>query len=186
MQYILMVLVAAGIVVADQLTKSWIVHNLRPGIMSEAYLDKIMPVFHLAEDHFADLPSEIPGIPGIFKITHHFNDGAAWSSFSGMTWLFLLVFAALTAAVIWELWKKKMNFSTFDRWCIVCIWAGGLGNMIDRVRQVFVVDMITLEFMDFPIFNVADCFISCGCVALLISLVFFNRKFWKDDKKKCS
>ena len=76
-----------------------------------------------------------------------------------------------------------MPFTGFDRWCIAAIWAGGLGNMIDRLRLGYVVDMIEVEFMQFPVFNVADCFITCGCFALLISLVFFNRKFWKDEKK---
>ena len=56
--------------------------------------------------------------------------------------------------------------------------------MIDRVRLGYVVDMIGLDFIDFPVFNVADCFITCGCIALMISLVFFNKEFWKDEKKK--
>jgi signal peptidase II len=55
--------------------------------------------------------------------------------------------------------------------------------MIDRVRLGYVVDMIETEFMEFPVFNVADCFITCGCIALMVSLVF-NKEFWKDEKKK--
>ena len=77
-----------------------------------------------------------------------------------------------------------MGFNTFERWCIVAIWAGGLGNMIDRIRLGYVVDMVNLEFVNFPVFNVADCFITCGCIAMLISLVFFNRSIWKDEKKE--
>ena len=102
----------------------------------------------------------------------------------GMIWLFVLVFAVLTVAVIWEFSKKRMPFSTFERWCIAAIWAGGLGNIIDRVRLGYVVDMICLEFMEFPVFNVADCFITCGTIALVVSLIFFNKEFWKDEKKK--
>ena len=159
MQYILMALMAAGIVVADQLSKLWILGNL--------------PLYE-----------QIPVIPGLFHLTYVQNTGAAFSSFQGQQWLFVLVFAVLTVAVIWEFSTRKMGFSNFERWCIAAIYAGGLGNMIDRVRMGFVVDMIEVEFMNFPVFNVADCFITCGCIAMLVSLVFFNKGFWKDEKKK--
>ena len=86
-------------------------------------------------------------------------------------------------AIIWEFRKKSMAFTTFERWCIAAIWAGGLGNMIDRVRLGYVVDMIQTLFMRFPIFNVADCFITCGCFALMGSLIFINKEFWKEEKK---
>ena len=43
--------------------------------------------------------------------------------------------------------------------------------------------MIAVDFVDFAVFNVADCFITCGCIALMIHLIFFNKKFWKDEKK---
>ena len=55
--------------------------------------------------------------------------------------------------------------------------------MIDRLRLGYVVDMIETKFISFPVFNVADCFITCGCFAIVISLVFFNREFWKEEKK---
>ena len=74
-------------------------------------------------------------------------------------------------------------FSSFERWSIAAIYAGGLGNMIDRLRLGYVVDMIETQFMDFPVFNVADCFITCGCIALFVSLGLFNKEFWKEDKK---
>ena len=158
MQYILMVLMGLGIVAADQLSKLWILGNI-------------------------PLHEQLPAIPGLFHLTYVQNTGAAFSSFQGQQWLFMVVFAVLTVAVIWEFKTRKMGFSTFERWCIAAIYAGGLGNMIDRVRLHFVVDMIEVEFMNFPVFNVADCFITCGCIAMLVSLVFFNKEFWKDGKK---
>ena len=55
--------------------------------------------------------------------------------------------------------------------------------MIDRLRLGYVIDMIEVEFIRFPVFNVADSFITCGVILLLVHLVFFNKEFWKDEKK---
>ena len=101
-----------------------------------------------------------------------------------MVWLFVLIFVVFTAAIIWEFSKKRWGFTMFERWMIVAVYAGGMGNIIDRIRLGYVVDMINLDFMNFPVFNVADCFITCGCILLLVHLIFFNKQFWKDDKKK--
>ena len=158
MQYILMVLMAGGIVAADQLVKLWVVGNI-------------------------PLQQQIPVIPGLFHLTYVQNTGAAFSSFQGQQWLFITVFAILTAAIVFEFITGKMGFSKFERWCIAVIYAGGLGNMIDRLRLGYVVDMIEVDFISFPVFNVADCFITCGCIALMVSLAFFNKGFWKEGKK---
>ena len=77
-----------------------------------------------------------------------------------------------------------MPFTYFERFCIASVYAGGLGNMIDRLRLGYVVDMVEVEFMNFAVFNLADCFITCGCILLMIHLVFFNKEFWKEEKKK--
>ena len=159
MVYIFMALMAAVMVAADQLTKFWTVQNI-------------------------PLHGSADAIPGLFHLTYVQNTGAAFSSFQGMRWLFILIFVVFTIGIFWEFSKKRMPFTSFERWCIVAIYAGGLGNMIDRVRLCYVVDMIALDFMTFPVFNVADCFITCGCVALIAHLVLFNKEFWKDEKKK--
>ena len=159
MQYLFMLLFVAGITAADQLSKLWVVQHI-------------------------PLHTRMDAIPGLFHLTYVQNNGAAFSSFAGMQWLFGLIFLLFTIGVIWEFSKKRMPFNTFERWCIVAVYGGGLGNMIDRIRMGYVVDMIQVDFMNFPVFNVADCFITCGCIAILISLVFFNREFWKEEKKK--
>ena len=94
----------------------------------------------------------------------------------------MLVFLVLTVVMIYEYFFKRMPFTALERWCIAAVYAGGLGNVIDRVRLGYVVDMFATEFMDFPVFNVADCFITCGCILLLIHLIFFNKNFWKEEK----
>ena len=158
MQYLLMILLVAGATVLDQLTKFLVVENV--------------PLY-----------GHVEFIPGVISFTYVRNTGAAFSSFQGMQWLFVLIFLVFTVGIVWEFSKKKMPFTTLERWFIVLIYAGGLGNMIDRLRLGYVVDMIKTEFMNFPVFNVADCCITCGCFLLLGHLIFFNREFWKEEKK---
>lgn len=158
MQYLLMILLVAGATALDQLTKFLTVENI--------------PLY-----------GQVEFIPGVLSFTYVQNTGAAFSSFQGMQWLFILIFIVFTAGIVWEFTQKKMPFTTLERWFIAIIYAGGLGNMIDRLRFGYVVDMIKTEFMNFPVFNVADCLITCGCILLLGHLFFFNREFWKDEKK---
>ena len=158
MQFILYLLFTAAVVVADQVTKYLTVANI--------------PLY-----------ADVPFLPGIVQLTYVQNTGAAFSSFEGQQWLFAMIFAVFTLAVGYEFVKKTMPFTNFERWLIVSVYAGGLGNMIDRVRLGYVVDMIETTFMEFPVFNVADIFITCGCIALMAHLVFCNKEFWKDEKK---
>ena len=151
-------LFAVLIAAADQLVKYLVVENI--------------PLF-----------GEVPLLPGVLKLTLVHNEGAAYSSFRGMQWLFALIFVLFTLAVLSEYFKKPLLFTRLERWCIAAIYGGGLGNMIERVRQGYVVDMLETEFMEFPVFNLADCFITCGCLLLMAHLAFFNKSFWKDEKK---
>ena len=158
MQFLVMALFSAAIAAADQITKYITVANI--------------PLY-----------GAVPFIPGVVRFTYVRNTGAAFSSFQGQQWLFALVFAVFTVLVLLEYFKSPMPFTKLDRWCIAAIYGGALGNMIDRVRLGYVVDMIEAEFMTFPIFNVGDIFITCGCILLVIRLIFVNKEFWKDEKK---
>ncbi len=158
MLYGFMALAAAMVVALDQLTKYLTVANI--------------PMY-----------ADVDAIPGLFHLTYVQNTGAAFSALEGMRWLFVIIFAVFTLAILWEFSKKALPFTTFDRWCLTAVYAGGLGNVIDRVRLGYVIDMIEVDFIRFPVFNVADCFITCGCILLMVSLLFFNRDFWKDEKK---
>lgn len=158
MQFFFYCLFVVGIVAVDQWTKYLVVTNI--------------PQF-----------GHVDAIPGLFHLTYVQNTGAAFSSLSGMRWLFVAIFVILTVAILYEYFKKPMHFTKLERWCIAAVYGGGLGNMIDRVRLGYVVDMIDVDFMRFAVFNVADSFIVCGAILMVISLVFFNKKFWKDEKK---
>ncbi len=159
MHYLFMLLLTVGIVAADQIVKFFVVEQI-------------------------PLHSFVTAIDGIFHLTYVRNTGAAFSSFQGMQWLFALIFLLFTAGIIWVFVKNPIGFTTFDFYCVAAIFGGGLGNMIDRLRFSYVVDMICLDFMEFPVFNIADCFITCGCIVLMVHLIFFNKAFWKDEKKK--
>ena len=157
MQFFYYVLFVAGIVATDQVTKFLTVANI--------------PLYQ-----------DVPFLPGVLNLTYVQNTGAAFSSFEGQQWLFALIFLVFTGLVFYEYLKKPMGFTTLERWCIAAIYGGGLGNMIDRVRLGYVVDMIETTFIEFPVFNVADCFITCGCILLMVHLFLFNKSFWKENK----
>lgn len=147
-----------AIVAADQVTKYLVVANI-------------------------DLYEKVSVLPGIVGLTYAQNTGAAFSAFEGQQWLFALIFAMFTVLLLLEYFKFHLAFTGLERWLIAAVYAGGIGNMIDRVRLGYVIDMIRTEFITFPVFNVADCFITCGCIALLLHLAFVNKEFWKDEKK---
>ena len=159
MSFLPFVLFVGGIVAADQFTKYLTVANIA-------------------------LYEDVPFLPGLLQLTYVRNTGAACSSFEGQQWLFALIFVVFTGLILREFFQKSMGFTTFEWWCIAAIYGGGLGNMIDRVRMGYVVDMIETTFMEFPVFNVADCFITCGCILMMIHLILFNKEFWKDNTNK--
>lgn len=158
MQFLFYCLFVVGIVAADQITKLLVLAHI--------------PLY-----------ADVNAIPGLFHLTYVQNTGAAFSTMEGMRWLFVAMFVALSILLLVEYFKKRMPFSTFERWCIAAVYGGGLGNIIDRIRLGYVVDMIEVDFMNFPVFNVADCFITCGCILLIVHLAFFNKEFWKEEQK---
>ena len=158
MEFLLLSLVSAAIVALDQYTKYLTVLNI--------------PLY-----------GHVDMMPGFLGLTYVRNTGAAFSSFEGQQWLFALIFLVFTGAILWEYFKKPMPFTRLERFCIAAVYGGGLGNMVDRIRLGYVVDMIETEFMEFPVFNVADCFICCGCILLLVHLLIWNKPFWKEEKK---
>lgn len=122
-------------------------------------------------------------LPGLMHLTYVQNTGAAFSSFQGARWFFVAIFAAFFGMVVWCFKKNVLPFTKAEKWCIMAILGGGIGNLIDRIRLGYVVDMFATDFIDFAVFNVADAFITCGGVLLVVHLIFWNKDFWKDEKK---
>ena len=125
------------------------------------------------------LGQDIPFIPHILELTYVKNTGAAWSILENHTWLLTLVSAIVVVVICWLVVKKF-----FTGWvgltAATLLLAGGVGNLIDRVVFGYVTDMLQTVFMDFPVFNFADCCITVGVVLLFIYVLFLM----KDDKKE--
>ncbi|AWN65593.1 signal peptidase II [Lactococcus lactis subsp. lactis] len=138
-----LVIIVVGIV-ADQNFKNWIVANIQLGDTEKIW-------------------------PNVLSLTYIKNDGAAWSSFSGQQWFFLILTPIVLVVALWFLWKKMAQNWYFIG--LTLIIAGALGNFIDRIRQGFVVDMFQTEFINFPIFNIADILLSVGFVLLFIAIL---------------
>ena len=143
-----------------------------------AVLDQVVKAIVTAR---IPLGAAVKALPGVFHWTNLHNTGAAFSMLQGGRWLFALIciVGLITVAV---LVKKKVLTSRFELWCLAAIFGGGIGNLIDRIRLGYVVDMIEVDFMKFAVFNIADCFITCGAVALFVYILFFDKSGKKEKK----
>ena len=121
-----------------------------------------------------------PFIPGILDLTYVQNTGAAFSILRTHTWLLTLTSALVVLVMCWLIVKGFFQ-NALGRWAAALVLAGGVGNLIDRALFGFVTDMLQTVFMDFPVFNVADCCITVG-VPLLFLYVWFY--VGKDEKKE--
>ena len=99
----------------------------------------------------------------------------------GGRWFFLIMTAAAFVFMGVALKKKWITHAT-GLWAMASIAGGAIGNLIDRIRLGYVVDMIEVTFMKFAVFNVADCFVVCGAILLVIYVFFFDKPTKKGDK----
>lgn len=138
--------VATLVVIADQATKVAVRH--------------LMPVGTPAR-------TLIPGVLDLLRVE---NTGAAFSIGRGATWLFVgcAIAAFVVACVV--VWRNDLPFGLVVS--LGCIAGGGLGNMIDRLAKGSVTDFLATAFIDFPVFNVADIFVTCG---VAVGLVLYLR-----------
>lgn len=117
-------------------------------------------------------------IPGVFELRYLENRGAAFGIFQDRQFMFLIGGLLVLAAVVYFYWKlPHTKRFTALRFCMVLVSAGAIGNMIDRVIQNYVVDFFYFSLIDFPIFNVADCYVVVACIIFAILILFF----YKDD-----
>jgi signal peptidase II len=122
-----------------------------------------------------ELGQSAPLIPGVVELLRVHNYGAAWSSFSGMRWVLVGVTGALMVVLAVMLIRGVVRHP-LGRVALTLIIAGGLGNLVDRVWMGYVVDMFNLQFMTYPVFNVADICVVVGVVLLLLYYLFLYEK----------
>lgn len=155
MVYALAVICSLLFLAADQISKYIVVQNMTLGGES------------------------IPVIDGFFRLTYIHNEGGAWGFMEGHTWL-LLSFTVVAMIVCLALLVKAGTNDKFLFWAICLILSGGIGNMIDRIfRSGKVVDFIELEFIRFPVFNIADCAV---CIGAAMLFCYFIKDFFASAK----
>ena len=125
-----------------------------------------------------ELGGSVPFIPYIMDLTYVQNTGAAFSILNRHTWLLTLASAVVVLVIAWLVVKGRLR-GRLGLWSAALILAGGVGNLIDRAAFGFVTDMFQTTFMNFAVFNVADCCITIGVPLLFLYVVLF----WDDDKE---
>ena len=113
----------------------------------------------------------VPFIPGVLRLTYAHNTGAAFSMLAGKQEFLIGVTAVAMLVMLCILLRRKAP-NAFAHWGLAMVVGGGIGNLIDRVLNGYVVDYFDVVFMKFAIFNVADCFVVVGCVCLFIGVLF--------------
>lgn len=128
-------------------------------------------------------------IPDVFQLLYVENRGAAFGILQNKQWVFLIITAIVLAALIWALprMSRERHFLPF-RLCLCFIGAGAVGNMIDRIFRGYVVDFFYFKLIDFPVFNVADIYVTTSAIVLIFLIVFlykeedFDRLFSKKGR----
>ncbi len=155
----ILIIMIALLVGADQLVKYWCVNELKPvGTMDFIHIGSFK----------------------VFDLTYLENRGAIFGSMAGQRW-FLIGFTSVVIVaglVAMLLTVKKSKYISFT---LGLFTAGGIGNLIDRARLGYVVDMFELKLFRFAIFNVADI---CVTVAFVLAIIYFLMDAKKDREKK--
>ncbi len=123
-------------------------------------------------------------IPYVISFQYHENRGAAWGILSEHRWVFMLISTVAIIAILgFLIWTRKEKTSFLVRLSLAFFAGGGIGNMIDRVRLSYVIDFLKFEFIDFPIFNVADSFITIGAAIMIVYLIMETIQEYRSKKR---
>ena len=131
---------------------------------------------HLAALHLKG-NTGIPIISGIFRLYYLENTGAAFGALRGMQ--FLLIPISILALGLFIFFYERFAFTKkfrLFRVCLTVLAAGALGNMIDRIFHHYVIDFLYFELIDFPVFNVADCYVCVSMAVLAVLLLFYYKE----------
>ena len=144
----IIILFALLIAIADQLIKLFIISN--------AYR---LPVI----------------VEGLVRIVLVRNQGAAFSIFQGARWFFVVFTLLAQVAIFYIIFSKQVTHK-LGVVSLIMISGGSIGNLIDRIYLGYVIDYIQFEFINFAVFNFADCFITVGCLLFAAYILFFETR----------
>ena len=131
---------------------------------------------HLAVLYLKDQPN-IVWIKGVMELEYLENRGAAFGILQNQPWLFILLFFLFVTAVIifycrMPMEKKYLPVQIISLFLI----AGGLGNLIDRIRLGYVIDFFYFSLINFPVFNMADIYVTVSMAILFVLLIFYYKE----------
>ena len=133
-----------------------------------------------------------PIIKGVLEFDYLENRGVAFGMFQGRMVMILIVGIVFIAGLLFFMLKMPEGKKyTILHVILSFVIAGGIGNIIDRVSLGYVIDFISFVLIHFPIFNVADCYVVCGVIAMCIMILFVFKdedfeflSFKKPEEKK--
>jgi len=131
---------------------------------------------HLAVKYLMNQPN-IVLLEGVFELEYLENRGAAFGIMQGQKVFFVIFTSIAMLAIAWFYLKKIPEAKKFCYLDIICIllFAGGIGNFIDRVRLNYVIDFFYFSLIDFPIFNVADIYVTVAAFAMVLLGLFYYK-----------
>lgn len=115
-------------------------------------------------------------IPGLLQFVVVHNTGAAWGMFGDWTNVFVMIALVVCILIACVIFFKAQSIDTVTCVSLGFLFAGGLSNAIDRVAYGYVVDFISVNLFNFPVFNIADICITFGVILLLVSIFIVNRR----------
>ena len=115
-------------------------------------------------------------IPGALELTYLENRGAVWGLMQGWRIVFLVATFVFLCILVWFYAKKRKDMTVLTRVILSLLFAGAIGNLIDRVFLGYVRDMIYFSLINFPVFNVADSAITIAAALLVIETFFVKGK----------
>lgn len=135
---------------------------------------KFLATRHLSESHGG---GDLILWDGVFRLHYLENRGAAFGILQGQKVFLSIITCVAVVLLCWVFVCLPLERRYHALRCLITfLLAGALGNFIDRMRQGYVVDFFYFELIDFPVFNVADIYVTCSAIALLVLFFFYYRE----------
>ena len=116
-------------------------------------------------------------IKGVLQLHYLENTGAAFSSFAGKTWIFLVLTPLICIGLVWVLYRVAGSRRMLSLYLMdVMLLSGAIGNFLDRIHHQYVVDFIYVSLINFPVFNVADIYVTVSVAVICILVIFVYKE----------